>query len=279
MQTTEVSLWQQFAAPFADSEISTATDARGRGYRYISAPVCRKRLNDLLGPGSWQTTVSYHGDTATLHLTIIDRQGDPIKRGAIGHDEPDRPADDVAFTRACELFGIGAYLAVGEDRYARRAPAATAASAPAPPPRDDRPAPPPPARDERDEYRDERPARDDRPARREEYDDRGRDRDRGGYQGGGGGRNGYPRSNGDRGSRGPRQGGGWGNGPRPGGHAYKWLKEQEENHPQGAGLVDHIARWLKGRGMSARISDLTQHDLYEVVDEVNDYLSGAGARR
>lgn len=272
-QREQPSIWQLFDERFDDSELSTGRGPAGT-YRYVSAPVCRRRLSDVLGRDGWQSSVAWNGTVATVHIEITDRDGDRIKRGACGRDLDDRPADDVAFSRACELFGIGAYLAINEARYAAPVP-----SSAAPPAREERPAPPP-ARDERDDYRDDRPqARDDRPARRDDYDDRGRDRDRGGYQGAGGGRNGYGRSNGDRGPRGPRGGGGWGKGPRPGGHAYKWLKEQEENDPNGAGLVDHIARWLKGRGMSARISDLTEHDLYEVVDEVKDYLSGAGARR
>lgn len=273
----ENTVWEKLTAPFNDADVSTGRK-NGFSYRYISAPVLRRRLNSVIGLANWDSKLTYSGGAAVCHLTL-DVSGEvKVMRAALGYDEPDRPADDVAFSHVCEAFGIGEYLALDEARYARPSAGMIAATIPArgsepePAPRDDRPAPPP--REERhDDRRDDRPARDERPR----YDDRDRDRGRGDSRNGGG--NGSQREYGDRGSRGPRNGSGWGQGPRPGGHAYKWLKEQEEQHPNGEGLSKHVAHRMKDRGWGYKISELSEHELFEVVDWVKDYLEGAGSRR
>lgn len=254
----EPNTWDRLSAQFNDADVSSVRSC-GRNYRYISAPVCRRRLNQVVGPAGWQNRTTYSDGAAVCTLSI-DIAGEPVTRAALGYDEPDRPADDVAFSHACELFGIGSYLAIDDSRYARPALSASAPAAAAPPPRDERP----PARDERDEYRDDpAPRRDDRPAR-QDY------RERGG---------GYPRERGNHGPRGPREGGGWGSGPRPGKSAFRWVMEQEEKHPNGVGLRKHLERWMKDNRIRGMIADLGEHDLHAMIDEANAYLAqevGAG---
>lgn len=216
---TAAEIFEALAAPFDDSELRTRDLKKDnrviRTLTYITARTARRRLNEVVGVDGWENKIQVTPDGVLCALTIHLPDGRSLTRSALGGyrntaeaQDRSKSADSDAFKRACVLFRIGEYL-YGEEG-------------------DEHPSPGP-ARvgDRRPEQR--------RPDVRQQN---GQARNGDSRRGTSTWANAY-REREPAGDNGPRDG----SQPRDGKALYAWVRDREERHPDGAGLLAHVQEW------------------------------------
>jgi hypothetical protein len=113
-----MSIFEKLAEPFPPNIVSwragsyTKDKSKARALAYIDARDVIHRLNDVVGPASWQSEYSHVGQMTVCRLGIkIDGEWVWKSNGA-GHTdiEAEKGALSDAFKRAGVLWGIGLYL-------------------------------------------------------------------------------------------------------------------------------------------------------------------------
>jgi hypothetical protein len=250
-------IFRQLAAPFPDEDVRWrwADKAETRKLWYITAPMARQRLNDVLGPDGWENTVTEGPKGVRCAMTIHLPDGRSLTRSALGgypnmakEWESVKGGDSDAFKRAAVLFGIGAYLSQDDD------------SAPAPGQRSQQQA----RRDDRDRPRGERrphangdSARDDRRAHESRH--------WAGSQNGAGTGRGPAQAPPRRDDRQARNGA-----PVSGGQLWGWLKDRERDCE---GIQAAIEEFGQSWGYPERMKDWGPDQVRDAYDEAREILN------
>jgi hypothetical protein len=115
----------ELAAPIPHHLVKVRPGGGGKQLRYIEAATVRERLNAVIGPANWSSSIEVHRNCMVCSLTLTLPSGRMISRAGVGGypdaqnadtgrglSEEDRPkaAATDALKRAGLEFGIGAEL-------------------------------------------------------------------------------------------------------------------------------------------------------------------------
>jgi hypothetical protein len=258
--TSHPDVFAALAAEFHPSDIKDRTGSGGRKLKYITAATACNRLDDVLGPESWDFEITPWGENALIGtITVRLPDGTVMRKSNVGGRADMQAADDDAksaasdcLKRCATMLGVGRYLSGdGVPTYTQgRTPSVEAVVPPAVARRRDPGAPP--------------------AGRGDAYDDDVAE-DRGG--------NGQARREPERprqqpnGQGGNGQGHGGGNGPAPrnGRSLFAWAKKVEEERQ--VGLVRYLNGFMKLQELPSRMVELDEEQVALVYAEAVRKLS------
>lgn len=111
-------IFTRLAEPFDPAVISwrpgsmSKDKSKAKALCYLDARDVMRRLDDVIGPASWQDRYEFHGARTVCYLSIrIDGEWITKADGAGDSDvEAEKGAISDAFKRAAVKFGVGRYL-------------------------------------------------------------------------------------------------------------------------------------------------------------------------
>jgi hypothetical protein len=242
-------LFAALAAPFDSNEIKTRSGGAGRSLSYITASTVANRLDDVLGPESWDFEIAPWGNEALIGTLVIRLpDGKVIRKSNVGGkagmqnaDDDTKSAASDCLKRCAALAGVGRYLyndgvpffvreRLGEDGLA-------------PEPQHSAP-----------------------PSRQARQDSPGRD------VAGGTERYQAQRGNAPDG----RQGGQSYGPPRTGKGLFAWVKDAEAKYE--VGLLKFLNGWAKLQDFPGRMVDWDESQVQQAYAEAQRKLAQVGAR-
>lgn len=116
--TTAAEIYARLAAPFPTEMIQwkigpmKKDHSKGMALPFINRKLVTDRLNDVVGPGNWQSKFEQKGDTMLCELSVrIEGEWITKSDGAGKTDyEAEKGAISDALKRAATMWGIGMYL-------------------------------------------------------------------------------------------------------------------------------------------------------------------------
>lgn len=115
---TELVFWRELTAPFADDAYRWREGPKGAKFTYVKKRTLENRLDDVVGPPNWTSTLVATDKGVICELTIIYPKGNgafgSVSRPGLGSwadlngdtDSEFKSAGTSAFVIACAAFGI-----------------------------------------------------------------------------------------------------------------------------------------------------------------------------
>lgn len=261
-------IFDRLAAPFDESEIREREGRGGEMFRFITARIARKRLNDVLGRANWDCKIAAGDKWVKASLTIRLPDGSSVTREALGgypqmptEEDTVKGGDSDAFKRVCATFGIAEYLYGDTDPHSY----------------DSRPNPGParvPARSANGNGHSNGNGR--RPNGRGTW---GNPQPQQQQQQPQGGRRwpppGAPRRNGDGSYRDGQEGRGE-NKPSSGKGLFAWVSDLDRQHPNGRGVFKALDQWGRENGLPRKFSDWPRDAIPSAVEFCEQYVDMEG---